>query len=161
VSRGAVRLAGGRPVQLGPVTLRPRFNAVATGDDRRTGAPDPLQGTGFAAVWTLGSVSALTRPGVEGLCFYEVTGPGGIGGVGGLHPVGELLTTLAPLRGHDVLTARAPSGIAAYPVRTPEGVRVLLGRLGGTPLTCEVSGPGGTHGSVLLEPWSTAEVRLS
>lgn len=32
VATNSLRLGGGRPVHIGPVTLLPRFNAVSTGD---------------------------------------------------------------------------------------------------------------------------------
>ncbi len=160
VARDAVRLAGERPVHLGPVTLRQRFNAVSTSGDGDAGPPDPLQTSAFTAAWTLGSVAALTRPGVEGLCYYEVAGPGGIGDARGLYPVGRLLAALAALRGGDVLAARAPAGVVAYPVRTPDGVVVLLARLAGSALDLSVASPDGATFSVRLEPWSWALVRL-
>ena len=161
VARDAVRLAGDRPVHLGPVTLRPRFNAVATSAEQGPAPPDPLQPSPFTAAWTLGSVAALTRRGVESLCLYQVSGPGGIGDQERLHPVGELLTVLARLRGCEVLEARAPDGVAAYPVRTADGVRVILARLADTPVRYDVQGPDGSSASVGLEAWSTAEVRLT
>jgi D-apionolactonase len=161
VARDAVRLAGDRPVHLGPVTLRQRFNAVATSGRRASARPDPAQPSPFTAAWTLGSLCALTRRGVESLCFYEVTGPGGIGDAERLYPVGELLTRLARLRGCEVLAARAPEGVAAYPVRTADGLRVVLARLAGTPVRYDVRGPHGSSASVALEAWSTAEVRLT
>ena len=161
VARDAVRLAGERPVHLGPVTLRQRFNAVATSGNGSAGPPDPLQPSAFTAAWTLGSVAALTRPGVQGLCYYEVAGPGGIGDAGGLFPVGRLLAALAGLRGLDVLAVRAPEGVVAYPVRTPDGILVLVSRLAATGLELPVHGPGGARTSVRLDPWSVAQVRVT
>ncbi len=161
VARDAVRLSGGRAVHLGPVTLRQRFNAVATSGRQASARPDPLQPSRFTAAWTLGSVCALTRRGVESLCFYEVSGAGGIGDADRLYPVGELLTVLARLRGCQVLATRAPGGVAAYPVRTADGLRVVLARLADTPMRYDVQGPDGGSASVELEAWSTAEVRLT
>jgi hypothetical protein len=70
----ALRLADGRPVLVGPVTLARRFNAVATTepsdpsvDARR--AVDPLQPTDFTGAWTLGSIAALAAAGVPNLCY--------------------------------------------------------------------------------------------
>jgi D-apionolactonase len=158
VRRDTLRLSRGRPVHLGPVTLRQRFNAVATSGERRAEPPDPLQPTGFTAAWTLGSVAALSAAGVDSLCYYEVTGPGGVGDGARLHPVGRLLAVLAGLTGCAVLAARAPTGVAAYPVLTSDGVRVLLGRLGGSRRQVVVEGPDRNRVPVLLEPWSTVDV---
>jgi hypothetical protein len=75
--------APGATLHVSPVTLRPRFNAVATtGDDHiRGGVPwntDPRQSSLFAAVWTLGSVAALTAVGTESVTYYEMVGPRGL-----------------------------------------------------------------------------------
>ncbi len=80
----ARRLAGGRAVIVSPVTLRPRFNAVATGA-AVSSAPDALpesvdlrQMSLFGAAWTLGSIAALTQSGAGSLTFYETTGWRGV-----------------------------------------------------------------------------------
>ena len=122
-------LAGERPLHIGPITLRQRFNAVATSADAPAAPPDPLQATSFAAAWTLGSVSALTGPGVATLCYYQLVGPGGlIDDAGRLLPVGELLTWLASAHGRPVLQSDTPSGIIAYPV-AGQDTDVLLANL--------------------------------
>jgi hypothetical protein len=90
-----------------------------------------------------------------------VTGPGGIGDHDRLHPVGRLLAQLADLRGCDVLAVQVPAGVAAYPVRTTQGVRVLLARLGATPQEVAVRAASGRDAVHVLAPWSTAEVVLS
>lgn len=66
---------------VGPVTLRPRFNAVAVTDEVTGGMPwnvDPRQPSLFAAAWTLGSVAALTPCGLGAVTYYETVGPGGV-----------------------------------------------------------------------------------
>ncbi|HEX8488557.1 MAG TPA: hypothetical protein VF642_08445, partial [Propionibacteriaceae bacterium] len=127
----ALALAGGRPLHVGPITLRQRFNAVATSADAAPEPPDPLQSTPFTAAWTLGSVAALTVPGIESLTYYELEGPGGLGGDEGPYPVGELLEWLAAASGRRVLHADAPGGITAYAVAsdTAVGVDVLVANL--------------------------------
>ncbi len=71
--------AENRPLVVSPITLRPRFNAVATGDE----APDPSQLPPqvdsrqlslFAAAWTLGSIAELSAAGVASLTYFETTG---------------------------------------------------------------------------------------
>ncbi|MFF1828443.1 hypothetical protein [Paenarthrobacter sp. NPDC058040] len=151
-AREAGRIAGGRPLHVGPVTLAPRFNAVATETPLADELPahDPLQETPFAAAWLLGSVSALTVPGVASVSY----------GVGLGSPAGELLLQLASLRGRDVLTADAGAGsLVAYPVQMADGVVVLLGNLTGFASLARVVGPSGDHWDVELAPWQTTALR--
>ena len=85
VALNALRIGSGRPLHLGPVTLKARFNAVATDGidaDAEAMATDPLQPEGFTAAWLLGSIAALSVPGVESVSYFEATGPRGIRGPG-------------------------------------------------------------------------------
>ena len=66
-----------------PITLRPRFNAVAvTGAQQPSGAlpwqVDVRQPALFGAAWTLGSIAALAGSGVHGLTYYDTQGPAGV-----------------------------------------------------------------------------------
>lgn len=76
--------AGSKPLVISPVTLKPRFNAVATGTissprlDELPAAVDPRQRSLFAAVWTLGTLAALAESGIESATFYETTGWRGV-----------------------------------------------------------------------------------
>jgi hypothetical protein len=77
-------LARGQPLVITPVTLKPRFNPVATG------APlpvppgvlppqvDPRQRSLFGAAWTLGSLAALGSAGAASVTWYETTGWRGV-----------------------------------------------------------------------------------
>jgi hypothetical protein len=75
--------APGARLFVTPITLRPRFNAVATTDEEfpSRGLPrpvDPRQPSLFAAAWTLGSAAALSGAGVDGLTYYDTVGPRGV-----------------------------------------------------------------------------------
>ncbi|MDR6574070.1 hypothetical protein J2X60_002725 [Curtobacterium sp. 320] len=101
VAMSASRLAAGRPLHVGPVTLRPRFNAVATsprqavtdasvesgsGPESVPDATDPQQHSAAAAAWFDAAVKALTVPGVASITLAEAWGPRGTPrrkGVGG------------------------------------------------------------------------------
>ena len=101
VVSSASRLAAGRPLHVGPVTLRPRFNAVATsprrvvtdpsvdaghGPESVPDATDPEQHSGAAVAWFAAAVEALTVPGVATITLAEAWGPRGTPrrkGVGG------------------------------------------------------------------------------
>lgn len=89
VATNALRLGGGRPVHVGPVTLLPRFNAVSTTGDSLTTEADELQALPFTAAWTLASIKALTLDGVQSIAYFEASGPRGISDDGGrLNPAG-------------------------------------------------------------------------
>ena len=162
VVENALRLAAGRALHVGPVTLARRFNAVATGPplDAATEAgraTDPLQGTGFTAAWTLGSVGALTRPGVSSLCYYETTGPRGILATDGTPtPAAAVLDRLAALRGRPVLASTGPDGLAVLAVRTiDDAVEVWLGNLTGQDRAVVVQFQDDVTQEVHLPGWST------
>lgn len=92
VVSSASRLAAGRPLHVGPVTLRPRFNAVATSPRRVVTDPtaaagsgaefvpdatDPAQHSAAASVWFARAVRALSVPGVATITLAEAWGPRG------------------------------------------------------------------------------------
>ncbi|WAH98484.1 hypothetical protein [Arthrobacter sp. MMS18-M83] len=158
----ALRIASGRPLHLGPVTLKARFNAVATvGEDAAAEAmaTDPLQPEPFTAAWMLGSIAALSVPGVESVSYFEATGPRGIRGPGGLTPAGELLAALAGVRGCEVLdVAGEVPGVVLYPVRDGGRTVLFAANLTAKPLSAVVRLPAGDGTDLELEPW-TAVVR--
>ena len=92
VAEQTVEFAAGRPVHVGPITLRPRFNNVATGPQpgptrtdldegygaEFTGAADPRQQSPELAAWTIASAAALAVPGVASIAYFEEWGARGI-----------------------------------------------------------------------------------
>jgi len=80
----AARLSGGKPIVVSPVTLKPRFNAVATGPvpppapGELPDQVDPRQMSLFGAAWTLGSLANLAQSGATSLTYYETTGWRGV-----------------------------------------------------------------------------------
>lgn len=125
VAEQAVRMAAGGPVHIGPVTLRSRFNAVATtpfvphdddADDHDSGtlvagygaqqvpeATDPRQTSAGVAAWTVCSIAALAVPGVRSVTLFEAWGPRGIRPTpdGPLDPAGRVIDwvrTAGPLQ---------------------------------------------------------------
>jgi hypothetical protein len=92
VAMSASRLAAGRPLHVGPVTLRPRFNAVATsapvpvtradledghGPQFVPDATDPEQHSPAADAWFRRAVHALRAPGLVSITLDEAWGPRG------------------------------------------------------------------------------------
>lgn len=71
---------GPLPVCVSSVTLKPPFNAVAREEetppapDELPPSVDPRQMSLFAAVWTVGSLSALAKGGAASITYYETTG---------------------------------------------------------------------------------------
>ena len=165
VVENAVRIADGRPLHVGPVTLARRFNAVATGPrpDPATEAAravDPLLDTDLAAAWTLASVAALSILGVAGLTYYETAGPRGLLRPDQTpRPAAAVLTRLAGLRGRPLLGVTAPAGLAALAVADGGGTVVLLGNLQPAEQTVTVADDR-SETVVSLEGWGFAEVRL-
>jgi hypothetical protein len=145
VARNALRLGGGRPVHVGPVTLLPRFNAVATSGVAAAVDADELQPEPFTAAWTLASIDALTLEGVESVSYFEASGPRGISdATGRLNPAGELLKALAAVRGSAVLSVHADtmSSLTLYPVLASGGLLVFAGNLSGSAIEADVQLPG-------------------
>jgi hypothetical protein len=154
VAGNALRLGAGRPVHVGPVTLRPRFNAVAT--TAPSGTPeaeaDDLQAEPFTAAWTLASIGALTLDGVASASYFETAGPRGISDAAGrLYPVGELLRELAAHKGCPVLAAVpvGGTGLTVYPVQTPEVLLLFVGNLSPLPVEADVILPPGVSSAGL------------
>jgi len=135
---------GGRPLVVSPVTLKPRFNAVATGAEpppppgQLPRAVDPRQRTMFAAAWTLGTLAALGAAGVESITLYETTGWRGLvetpagsplpeqfpARPGEVFPLFHLLAALAGFERMAVLSA--DPRLAALALFDPVGWRRLV-----------------------------------
>jgi hypothetical protein len=142
--------APGTRLFVTPVTLRPRFNAVATTDEEFTsgGLPwqvDPRQPSLFAAAWTLGSVAALAGAGVDGLTYYDAVGPRGViesaagsPDAGAFrsrpdtgYPLALVLADLCGLDGAEIrrVTGVDPAALAALAAGGDRGMTVMLGNL--------------------------------
>ncbi|MFD0484459.1 hypothetical protein ACFQ46_17850 [Kineococcus sp. GCM10028916] len=141
-ARQAVAIGGGRPVHVGPVTLRPRFNAVATTPwrvDRDRVPRDPRRdGRGFAA-WVIASAAAFAVPGVASVSFGDVDGSAaaGLRLLAGLD--GSRRLRLAPgcvlAQGVHLIGGRGAGGDAVLVANLADDVRVV--DLAGADLTLE------------------------
>jgi hypothetical protein len=145
------------------VTLKARFNAVATDgtDDSRANeamTTDPLQAEHFTAAWLLGSIAALTLPGVESLSYFEISGPRGLlTDAGAPTPAFRLFEKLAALRGADVLEVQhTVLGLVLYPVRADTGVLLCAANLTAEPLRVAVRLEHGYTSTFDLPAWSAA-----
>lgn len=126
VATQAVEMAAGKEVHIGPITLRPRFNNVATekpeipdvsdlsigygaewfgGNDARQQSPE-------LAAWLVASAAATSLPGVESLTYFEQWGPRGIeSGDGITYPAFEAVKLLAEMTGRSFLSGSSPDGL--------------------------------------------------
>ena len=74
----------GKPLVVSPVTLKPRFNPVATGPEHSPPSGelpadvDPRQLSLFGASWTLAMIKAVAEAGAESVTFYETIGWRGV-----------------------------------------------------------------------------------
>lgn len=101
----------GAPVHVTPVTLKPRFNPVATEPDAPFDNTDPRQGSDFAAAWTLGALSALLKEHPASLTFYETNGPRGLEHGGTRYPVYYLFAFLGLYANGEFAPAGVPGAI--------------------------------------------------
>lgn len=165
VATQAVELAGGAPVHVGPISLRPHFNDAATTpppmpehDDLQGGygtaltdATDPRQDTPELAAWTIASAAALAVPGVATLAYFEEWGPRGLrASDGSPYPVFEAVAALADLSGAPGLRGASPDGLVwALGARIDDADVVLVANLDRTPRTVAIELPDG--GSRIVE----------
>jgi hypothetical protein len=158
VAQQAAAMAPDLRLHVGPVTLQPRFNAVATDPGARPEpAPDPRLSSLWAAAWTLGSVAALTQGGAQELTFFEALGDraimptGQTGSRSPVYPVCEVLRQLCVHHGDAVLDAQAVQA----------GVLAVLGVSHGGDLTVFVSNLSSVAHAVQVEDVGASFTRTS
>ncbi len=161
---------GDKPIVISPITLRARFNADAAGPPAPTPpgelpySGDVRQPTGFAAAWTLGSLSNLAQAGVAALTYYETTGWRGVleteagtplpdkfpSQPGQLFPVYHLFHALAPYAGGEVhrVTISDPLTIAAIAVTRAGQHCTIVANLRDTTQQVAIQGH---HGALALQ----------
>ncbi|MBW9109118.1 hypothetical protein [Microbacterium ureisolvens] len=174
VANQGVRLAGGLPVHIGPISLRPHFNNAAVTpppmpehDDLRDGygpaltdAVDPRQAAPELAAWTVASAAALAVPGVATLAYFEEWGPRGLRTADGApHPALDAVAALAPLAGAPGLRGDSPDGLVwALGARTADTDVVFAANLDRRTRGVEIELPGGVIRDVELAPHTFARV---
>lgn len=170
VAAQTVVLAGGLPVHIGPVTLRPRFNDVAAEpqpgprrDDLSegygaefTGAADDRQRSPELAAWTIASAAALAVPGVASLVWFEEWGPRGVRSSSGAPvPAAAALEALTGLTG-ELLWGESPDGLVwAVGARAGDQASVLVANLSGTARTLAIDTPLGSAATTVAPASST------
>jgi D-apionolactonase len=162
--RSARDIVGGRPLVVGPITLRPPFNPNATGPEPKP-APGELpssvdyrQPSLFAAGWLAGSINALGNAGVDGLTYFETTGWRGLIErrdhplrVAGFHswpgmvfPPYHVLADVAEFQRGQILPVTLGDGlrVQALALRDGDRVRVVLANVTDEPLAISLEIPG-------------------
>ncbi len=147
----ARQFAGGAPIALSAVTLKPRFNPyaiVAEAPPRPGELPrqvDLRQASLFAAAWTLGSIAQFARAGACSVTYYETTGWRGVipSGVepppatdwphepGSVYPVYHVLADVRELAAGQLLAldVTQPQKLLGLASHGPKGTQVLLANL--------------------------------
>ena len=174
VATQGVSIAAGIPVHIGPISLRPHFNDVATTpppmpehDDLRDGygsalldAVDARQSAPQLAAWAVASAAALAVPGVATLAYFEEWGPRGVRTADGTAlPVLAAISALAALAGAPGLRGDSPDGLVwALGARSASGEgdrdTVLVANLDVHPRRVEVELPDGTTRTAEVPPGS-------
>lgn len=177
----ARNIAAGRPLHIGPITLRPRFNAVATSgarppadiDERGYGAhldpdaTDPRWRSPAAGPWLLAALERLARPGVASIAVGEARGPRGVDAEDGLTAAGEVLAWFAARASGELLPTIAigalPTGLSLVALRTEAGTDVLLGSLRDDPVTVSLVSADDPElrTTVDVPPWSLVTSTLA
>jgi hypothetical protein len=185
--RTATTFAGGLPLIVSPITLRPRdvvhvdhFKPTA-GEQGIPFSVDPRQSSLFAAGWTLGSISALAGAGAASLTYYETAGWRGIipgdqplprafvgappGGAFAVYHVFADVLELWGEHGSETMLAGARSTqvneVCALALSAGELMRVLVANLTTAALTVEVAGLPAAVASVRMLDEHTANVALA
>jgi hypothetical protein len=180
--RAARAFAAGRPLFVGPVTLRRRYNVNATGPeeqhlDELPDSVDPRQASLIGAAWTLASVKHLSEQGADAVTYFETMGWRGViqgddepalpeqfpGRAGQVFPLFHVLADAAELRGAEVARCEGgdPLEVAAVAAIRPDGaLSVLAANLTGHPLSFSLTGVAG-EARVRRCNENTAELAMS
>ena len=158
----AHQFAGGLPLAVSTITLKPRFNPDATGPEPEP-APgelpsqvDPRQMSLFGAGWTLGSLKRLGESGAYSLTYYETTGwrgvmetengsplPAKFRALAGLvFPLYHVLADVGEFAGGSVIpsTSSTPLKVEGLVLSRHGHTRILLANLSPEPQSVRVTG---------------------
>ncbi len=144
--RDSLRIGRGRPVHVGPITLRPRFNAYAGpranwGRESERSRIDPRQRAWFIAPWMLASISALAQARASSLIYFEAAGPAGFLGERPdeeslvLGPAEQVLAAVDGLAGVAVCGTDAPAGFATLALDNPDSQLIVVAHHDDAPRT--------------------------
>jgi len=160
----ARQFAGGLPLAVSPITLKPRFNPNAIGPEpvpwpgELPGQVDARQMSLFGAGWTAGSLKYLAESGVYSLTYYETSGWRGVMETeegsplpakfpsleGSVFPLYHVLADVGEFVGGEVVASRssAPLKVDGLVLRQGPRTRILLANLSAESQMVRVTGPG-------------------
>jgi hypothetical protein len=176
VTAQAVAIAAGRPVHVGPVTLRPRYNpSVAVPPTAPTDlskgygahlvpmATDPRQSSRAVAAWVLASAAAVAAGGAASITFAETWGPRGVvAGDGAPYPAAAAVEALTGVQGLPLMLPEArggPEDVWVLGARSGTAAVVLAANLTSGPVRLNV-GTDARSVCVELAPFGIARERL-
>ena len=159
----ARRFAGGLPIVVTPVTLRPRFNPNATGPEPAP-APGELpsqvdvrQMSLLGAGWTLGSLKYLSQSQVGSVTYYETSGWRGVMETangspvperfrsipGGVFPLYHVLADYGAFAGGEIVPCRSSAALRAdgMVLKQDGRIRILVTNLIPEPQVVRVACP--------------------
>jgi D-apionolactonase len=168
----ALVLSRGKPVHVGPVTLKMQWNPYATAPPQAP-APDelppdvdPRQRLAFAAAWTLGSVKTLSEAGALRATYYEMIGWKGImehgsgsplpslfpSRPGELFPLYHLFAALGDVAGGEIHTVviTDPGSLSGLAVRKDSLLRLFVANYKPVERRVRIEGPSGASEMYLL-----------
>lgn len=153
--RSARRFWGEKPILVGPITLRKRWNPDATGPERETSAGelpysvDARQMSLLGAGWTVAALRALIQAGADILTWYETIGWRGVmesevgsplperfpSIAGGVFPLYHIFADLAEMSGGVVEECQSsnPLAVDALVLRRGTMYRTLAANLTAQP----------------------------
>ena len=160
--RSARQYFNGLPVVISPITLKPRFNAVAT-EAESTRQPDQLppqvdvrQMSLCGAAWTLGAVKRLAESEAASITCYETTGWCGVMEMeagaplpqqfpslpGTVFPFYHVLADVAEFAGGDMIAVQSGDALKVEAMLLEHGKRqsLLLGNLTSQTQTATMTG---------------------
>ena len=174
----ARQFAGGKPIAISPVTLKPRSNPDARGPEPALGpdglppAVDVRQVSLLGAAWTVGSLKSVAEAGVDRVTYYETTGWRGVmetedGSAipdrfrslpGSVFPLYHVLADVGELAGGSVVptVSADPLRLDGLAIRQGEQTRILLANLSPDEQTVQIEGLLGLSVSARILDESTA-----
>jgi len=151
----ARQFAGGLPIAISPITLRPRFNPASTGPEpepapgRLPSHVDERQMSLLGAGWTAGSLKYVSESGVYSVTYYETSGWRGVmereagsplpdtfrSLPGAVFPLYHVLADLGEFAGGQVVPTRSsdPLCVDGLAVRRDGQTRIILANLSPEP----------------------------
>ena len=157
--RAAKAFAGGKPLFVGPVTLKRRYNVNATVADAEEDPPDPRQAMPIAAAWTAASAKHLAEQGAAAITYFETVGPRGVVDGSDPFPLHRVLTDVCSLRDAEVLACETtrPLEVAGLAVRSNGASTLLAANLTPMPQRVALLGFGFTE-AIDLAPYEVTRI---